>query len=39
MNDDIIVKGIQTNNLKNIDVCLKKNEINLIIGPSGCKNP
>lgn len=35
MKDDIIVKGIQTNNLKNIDVCLKKNAINLIIGPSG----
>lgn len=35
MKDDIIVKGIQTNNLKNIDICLKKNAINLIIGPSG----
>lgn len=35
MKDDIIVRGIQTNNLKNIDVCLKKNAINLIIGPSG----
>lgn len=35
MKDDIIVKGIQTNNLKNIDICLKKNSINLILGPSG----
>lgn len=35
MKEDIIVKGIQTNNLKNIDVCLKKNAINLILGPSG----
>lgn len=35
MKEDIIIKGIQTNNLKNIDVCLKKNAINLILGPSG----
>lgn len=35
MKEDITVKGIQTNNLKNIDVCLKKNAINLILGPSG----
>lgn len=35
LKEDIIVKGIQTNNLKNIDVCLKKNAIYLILGPSG----
>lgn len=35
MKDDIIVKEIQTNNLKNIDVCLKMNALNLIVGPSG----
>lgn len=31
----VSVSGIQTNNLKNIDVKLEKNAINLIIGPSG----
>ncbi|HHZ9143554.1 ATP-binding cassette domain-containing protein [Proteus mirabilis] len=31
----INIKGIETNNLKNIDVVIKKNTINLIIGPSG----
>ena len=31
----LTIKGARENNLKNIDVCLKKNEINLIIGPSG----
>ena len=35
MKSDIILEGIETNNLKNIDVVLKKNAINLIIGPSG----
>ncbi|MDD6793862.1 MAG: ATP-binding cassette domain-containing protein [Clostridiaceae bacterium] len=35
MVNDIVVKGIQTNNLRNIDVELKRNAINLIIGPSG----
>lgn len=35
MSDDIIVEGIETNNLKDIDVLIKKNAINLIIGPSG----
>ena len=35
MNTDIQVLGIRTNNLKNIDVTLKKGGINLIIGPSG----
>ncbi len=35
MKDDIILEGIETNNLKNIDVSLVKNAINLIIGPSG----
>ena len=35
MLEDIVVEGIKTNNLKNIDVRLKKKKINLIIGPSG----
>ncbi len=35
MNDKIEIFGIETNNLKNIDVSLQKNAINLIIGPSG----
>ena len=33
--ENILVEGIRTNNLKNISVRLKKNAINLIIGPSG----
>ena len=32
---DIIISGIQTNNLKDITVSLKKNALNLILGPSG----
>lgn len=35
MSRDIVIKGIETNNLKNIDIQLKKNSINLVIGPSG----
>lgn len=35
MNSFINVEGIETNNLKNIDVSLEKKGINLIIGPSG----
>ncbi len=35
MKDDIILEGIETNNLKGIDVTLVKNAINLVIGPSG----
>ena len=35
MSDKIVIKGIETNNLKCIDVELKKKAINLIIGPSG----
>lgn len=35
MKSDIILEGIETNNLKNIDVTFVKNAINLIIGPSG----
>ena len=35
MSSFIRVNGIETNNLKNIDIVLKKNSINLIIGPSG----
>ncbi|MBP1546783.1 MAG: ATP-binding cassette domain-containing protein [Oscillospiraceae bacterium] len=33
--NDIVVSGIKTNNLKNITIRIKKNKINLIIGPSG----
>ena len=35
MNSNIIVRGIKTNNLKDISVSIKKHAINLIIGPSG----
>ena len=35
MDREIVIEGIRTNNLKNISVSLKKNAINLIIGPSG----
>lgn len=35
MFDYIKIWGIETNNLKNIGISLKKNAINLIIGPSG----
>lgn len=35
MQNNIIVKGIRTNNLKNIDIEIFKDEINLILGPSG----
>ena len=35
MDHDILIEGIRTNNLKNISVGIKKNAINLIIGPSG----
>ena len=35
MNEDITLEGIETNNLKNISVKLRKKAINLIIGPSG----
>ena len=35
MGKNIIVTGIQTNNLKNVDIELEKNAINLVIGPSG----
>jgi excinuclease UvrABC ATPase subunit len=31
----ITIKGIQTHNLKNIDVSFQKNALNLILGPSG----
>ena len=33
--NDIVVNGIKTNNLKEIDIRLRKKAINLIIGPSG----
>lgn len=35
MKERIKIWGIETNNLKNIDVSIEKNAINLIIGPSG----
>ena len=35
MGNYIVVEGIETNNLKNIDVSLEKKSINLIVGPSG----
>lgn len=35
MNDNIVIEGIETNNLKNIDIQIVKKGINLIIGPSG----
>ncbi|MDU2110953.1 MAG: hypothetical protein E7E92_00365, partial [Clostridiales bacterium] len=35
MNNDIIIEGIETNNLKDINIKIKKRSINLIIGPSG----
>lgn len=35
MNNLIIIWGIETNNLKNIDIQLACNGINLIVGPSG----
>jgi excinuclease UvrABC ATPase subunit len=35
MRDNIVIEGIETNNLKNIDVQIVKKGINLIIGPSG----
>lgn len=35
MNDNIVIEGIETNNLKNINVHIVRKGINLIIGPSG----
>ena len=35
MDAPISIWGIGTNNLKNIDICLVPNAVNLIIGPSG----
>lgn len=35
MSNAIEIYGIETNNLKNIDIKLKKRAINLILGPSG----
>lgn len=35
MENDIIINGIETNNLKNINILIKKNALNLIIGSSG----
>ncbi len=35
MKDCIVINGIETHNLKNIDITLRKKKLNLIIGPSG----
>ena len=35
MSDNIVIEGIETNNLKNIDVKIVKKGVNLIVGPSG----
>lgn len=35
MKDAIIVKGAREKNLKNIDVCIPKKEITVVVGPSG----
>lgn len=35
MKDNIVIEGIETNNLKNIDAEIIKSGINLILGPSG----
>ena len=35
MADDIVVTGIETNNLKKISIRLRKNAINLVVGASG----
>lgn len=35
MNNSINIWGIETNNLKNIDIQLAQNGLNLIVGPSG----
>lgn len=35
MGESIVIEGIETNNLKNIDVNIVKKGINLVVGPSG----
>lgn len=35
MGECILIEGIETNNLKNIDVSIAKKGVNLIVGPSG----
>lgn len=35
MGENIKIEGVETNNLKNIDVSIAKKGINLIVGPSG----
>lgn len=35
MRDNIVFEGVETNNLKNIDVKVVKKGVNLIVGPSG----
>lgn len=35
MDESIVIEGIETNNLKNIDVSIAKRGVNLIVGPSG----
>lgn len=35
MGESIVIEGIETNNLKNIDVSIAKKGVNLVVGPSG----
>ena len=35
MLEDVIIEGIETNNLKNINVRIQQGKLNLILGPSG----
>jgi len=35
MEQSIVIEGIETNNLKNIDINITKKGVNLVIGPSG----
>lgn len=35
MGENIVIEGIETNNLKNIDVSIAKKGVNLVVGPSG----
>ena len=35
MLEDVIIEGVETNNLKNINVRIQQGKLNLILGPSG----
>lgn len=35
MEESIVIEGIETNNLKNIDISIAKKGVNLVVGPSG----